>query len=302
MTIRDSSDSERLERIERIVEGIARDQVAMKADISSMKDDISVVKSDVVDLKADVAVLKSDVAGLKSDVAVLKSDVAVLKSDVAVLKADVAVLKADVAVLKIDVAGLKADVTVLKSDVAGLKTDVAVLKSDVAGLKSDVAMLKAEMSVVKADVAVLKSEMSVVKGWQTELAVERRARDVFRRLCRGHLLRFYPDEELHHYVRELTNTGAITRDDASRAESIDFLLEGTDAEGVAVMYAVEVSYTVGVGDCERAIDKAALLTRMLRREVKPAVVGEVFTAGFAQAADMQSVAFIHMRTGNEIVR
>ncbi len=218
MTIRDSSDSERLERIERIVEGIARDQVAMNADISSMKDDISVLKSDVVDLKADVAELKSDVAGLKSDV------------------------------------------------------------------------------------AMLKAEMSVVKGWQTELAVERRARDVFRRLCRGHLLRFYPDEELHHYVRELTNTGAITRDDASRAESIDFLLEGTDAEGVAVMYAVEVSYTVGVGDCERAIDKAALLTRMLRREVKPAVVGEVFTAGFAQAADMQSVAFTHISNGNEIIR
>ena len=211
MTTRDSSDSERLERIERIVEGIARDQVAMKADISSMKDDISVLKSDVVELKADVAGLKSDVA-------------------------------------------------------------------------------------------ILKSEMSVVKGWQTELAVERRARDVFRRLCRGHLLRFYPDEELHHYVRELTNTGAITRDDASRAEAIDFLLEGTDAEGVAVMYAVEVSYTVGIGDCERAIDKATLLTRVLRREVKPAVVGEVFTAGFEGAAAMRNVAYTYISNGNEIVR
>ena len=229
MTIRGSSDSERLERIEHLVEGIASDQTAVKADIS--------------DLKTDVAMLKTDVAMLKTDV----------------------------------------------------KTDVATLKTDM----SDV---KAELSILKGDVGVLKTDMSVMKGWQTELAVERRVRDVFRRLCRGHLLRVYPNEELHHYVREQTNAGTMSSDAASRAESIDFLIEGTDASGGAVMYALEVSYTVGVSDCDRAVDKAVLLTRLLGREVKPAVVGEVFATGFEAYAEGRNVAYTHIGNGNEIVR
>ena len=239
MTTRGSSDSERLERIERLVEGIASDQTAVKADIS--------------DLKTDVGMLKTDVA-------------------------------------------------VLKTDVAMLKTDVGMLKTDVATLKTDMSDVKAELSILKGDVGVLKTDMSVMKGWQTELAVERRVRDVFRRLCRGHLLRVYPDEELHHYVREHTNAGAMSSDDASRAESIDFLIEGTDASGAAVMFALEVSYAVGVSDCDRAIGKAVLLTSLLGREVKPAVVGEVFATGFEAYAGGRNVAYTYIGNGNEIVR
>ena len=190
----------------------------------------------------------------------------------------------------------------LKTDVAMLKTDVAILKTDVATLKTDMSDVKTELSILKGDVGVLKTDMSVMKGWQTELAVERRVRDVFRRLCRGHLLRVYPNEELHHYVREQTNAGTMSSDAASRAESIDFLIEGTDASGGAVMYALEVSYTVGVSDCDRAVDKAVLLTRLLGREVKPAVVGEVFATGFEAYAEGRNVAYTHIGNGNEIVR
>ena len=47
MTIRGSSDSERLERIEHLVEGIASDQTAVKADISDLKTDVAMLKTDV---------------------------------------------------------------------------------------------------------------------------------------------------------------------------------------------------------------------------------------------------------------
>ena len=115
-------------------------------------------------------------------------------------------------------------------------------------------------------------------------------------------MRVYPNEELHHYVREQTNAGTMSSDAASRAESIDFLIEGTDASGGAVMYALEVSYTVGVRDCDRAVDKAALLTSLLGREVKPAVVGEVFATGFEAYAAGRNVAYTYIGNGNDIVR
>ena len=200
------------------------------------------------------------------------------------------------------VEGIASDQTAVKADISDLKTDVAMLKTDVAMLKTDMSDVKAELSILKGDVGVLKTDMSVMKGWQTELAVERRVRDVFRRLCRGHLLRVYPNEELHHYVREQTNAGTMSSDAASRAESIDFLIEGTNAGGGAVMYALEVSYTVGAGDCDRAVDKAVLLTRLLGREVKPAVVGEVFATGFEAYAEGRNVAYTHIGNGNEIMR
>ena len=191
--------------------------------------------------------------------------------------------------------GLVTDMAVVKKDVAGLQTDMAVVKVDVAGLQTD-------MAVVKEDVAVLQRDTAIMKGWQTELAIERRARSVFRRLCRGHLLRIYPGDELHHYTRERTNAGTMSRDDADRAESVDFLMEGTGSDGSPVMYAVEASYTCGIGDSNRAIDKAALLTTLLAREVRPAVVGEVFTAGFEADAAARNVAYARVSNGNEIVR
>ena len=96
------------------------EQLATKADIKTLKDDVSVLKEDVIVLKDDVAVLKKDVVVLKQDVAVLKKDVVVLKQDVAALKKDVIVLKEDVAVLKKDVIVLKQDVAVMKGEIKGL--------------------------------------------------------------------------------------------------------------------------------------------------------------------------------------
>ncbi len=77
--------------------------------------------------------LTVSVVALKQDVTVLKQEVAELKKDVAVLKQDVAELKKDVAVLKQDVAILKQDVTVLKQDVDGLKNDMGEVKTSLAG-------------------------------------------------------------------------------------------------------------------------------------------------------------------------
>ena len=103
-----------------------------------------------------------------------------------------------------------------------------------------------EQAEMKADMGVMQRDMGVMKGWQTELAVERRARSVFRRLCGGHLLRIFPDMDLQHYIGSNRNAGNISTAEANRAETIDFLLEGTDSNGTPVVFAVEVSYNIGV--------------------------------------------------------
>ena len=169
-------------------------------------------------------------------------------------------------------------------------------------IADDQAAMKADQAAMQADIASLSIDMGVIKGWQTELVVERRAREVFRLLCGGRLLRIYPDIGLQHYISHNRHTGSISRDEAIRAETIDFLLEGTDSGGAAVLYAVEVSYTGGIGDIDRAVDRADILSRVLGREVKPAVVSAAFTPQFEADAVSRNVSYVYIRNGSEIVR
>ena len=192
------------------------------------------------------------------------------------------------------VEGIAADVSEIKGELTSIGNRVTVIENDMAVVKNDVAVMGDRMTVMEND-------MAVMKGWQTELAVERRAGRVFARLCGGELLRIYPDSELRHYTSHGRRTGAMSRDEVNRAESVDFLLEGTDANGEPVMYAVEVSYTGGPDDSDRAIEKASLLTRLLGRDVKPAVVGESFTAQFEADASRRNVAYANIRDGGSVI-
>ncbi len=184
---------------------------------------------------------------------------------------------------------------------AEMKTSISALQHDM-GVIQNMAAMKHDMAVLQSDMGVMQHDMGVIKGWQTELVVERRARSVFRRLCGGNLLRIYPDIELHHYISNNRNAGNLTRDESSRVSTADFLLEGTDSEGMAVMYAVEVSYTMGIGDTDRALDKAALLTRALGRDVRPAVLGESAIAQFEADAARRSVSYAYIGNGRGITR
>ena len=208
-----------------------------------------------------------------------------------------------------DVSEIKGEITSMGSRMVSMEDRMAVFENDMAVVKNDVAVMGDRMTVMEGrmavfgnDMAVMKNDMAVTKGWQTELAVERRAGRVFARLCGGELLRIYPDSELRHYTSHGRRTGAMSREDVNRAESVDFLLEGTDANGEPVMYAVEVSYTGGPDDSDRAIEKASLLTRLLGRDVKPAVVGESFTAQFEADASRRNVAYANIRDGGSVIR
>ena len=155
---------------------------------------------------------------------------------------------------------------------------------------------------IQGDVKGLRDDMGVMKGWQTELAVERRAGQIFTRLCDGELLRIYPAGELGHYIDRSRRNGSMAKTEIERAQSIDCLLEGTDNSGTPVMYAVEISYTAGPDDINRASEKAKLLTQLLGRQVRPAVVGEDFTAQFETKAAPMNVAHTYIHNGDSIKR
>ena len=188
-------------------------------------------------------------------------------------------------------------------DQAEMKAELSEVKAEQAEMKAEQVRMRADIDRLSQGYDKLSQDVGVMKGWQTELVVERRADRVFRQLCQGgRLLRIYPDDELRHYVWGARNAGSITEQEFDQAGSVDFLLEGTDGEGTAVMYAVEVSFSVGVGDSERAVGKAALLSRVLGRDVRPGVAGESPSAGFEDDARARGVAYAYIGNGRDIVR
>ena len=202
-----------------------------------------------------------------------------------------------------DVAKIASEQAEMKAEQAEMKAEQARMRAEQAEMKAEQAEMKAEQAEMKGSIAKLTHDVDIMKGWQTELVVERRASGVFRQLCRGgHLLRIYPYGELQHYIGAVRHAGNMTEQEFDRAGSIDFVLEGTDREGSAVMYAVEVSFAIGVGDSDRAIGKAELLTRALGREVRPAVAGESAAFEFEEDARQRGVAYAYIGNGRDIVR
>ena len=146
-------------------------------------------------------------------------------------------------------------------------------------------------------------DMSVIKGWQTELNVERNAGDVFARLSsNGDLFRIYPREDLSHYIGYGTRAGFVSRAEADKVRAVDFLMEGTDSDGSPIMLAVEVSYTAGYDDIERAVERAPLVARLLGRQVIPAVAAEVISMEFEEKAQRHGVKWTYVPNGNRIMR
>ena len=180
----------------------------------------------------------------------------------------------------------------------GVETRLTGVEDHMTGVETRLTGVEASVGSIRS----IQDDLAVMKGWQTELAVERRAYQVFARLCDGELLRIYPQSELRHYTRLARQAGSISRMELAYAESIDFILEGTDARNAPVMYAVEVSHSAGPDDVDRAVGKAALLARLLGREVRPAVVGARFTAEFEIAAAQESVAYTYIRNGDSVKR
>lgn len=205
--------------------------------------------------------------------------------------------------LVVTVEKIARDQAEMKVELAEVKAEQVRMRADIDRMSGDIDRLTQGYDRLTQDFAKMSQDVGVMKGWQTELVVERRADRVFRQLCQGgRLLRIYPDDELRHYVWGARNAGNMTEQEFDQAGAVDFLLEGTDGEGTAVMYAVEVSFSVGAGDSERAVGKAALLSRVLGRDVRPGVAGESPSAGFEDDARARGVAYAYIGNGRDIVR
>ena len=159
----------------------------------------------------------------------------------------------------------------MKQDVAVLKQDVAVLKQDVAVLKQDVAVLKQEVTILKQDMKYLKGEFGRFKGREFERTVRERYYAYFGRLLKkAKLIEMFG---LVEQIDDAEERGEITPEERDSLFELDLVVSGKiRSTGKEVTLAVEISYSLYPEDLERAKKRAEILSKVLKKEVIPAVV------------------------------
>ena len=202
-----------------------------------------------------------------------------------------------------EVRDIQAGAAAAQAEAAAAQAEAAVAhKAEMAEIRSIVANMGKRIDQLTEQQERNNHDLSVIKGWQTELAVERTAFDVFNRLSSfGTLMRIFPKDELLHYTINGARRNYITDEEANKATAIDFLMEGVDGTGAPVMFAIEVSYAAGYDDVGRAIERAPLIKKAIGREVViPAVVAEVISQDFEDYARINKIRWTYVANGNRI--
>lgn len=152
-----------------------------------------------------------------------------------------------------------------EAELQRLMAAVGLLQQDVAVLKEDVSVLKRDMREVRADIGGLKGE-----------AFERKYREnapsYFGRLV--HRPRALSKARVADLLDDAVERGELTEDERESVMRADLVMTGRRRDDRADVYVLaEISVGVGISDVERAVDRAAILTK-LGRPVLPVVAGE----------------------------
>lgn len=208
-----------------------------------------------------------------------------LRNDFQPLKEKVDKIEKDVEVLKQDVNTLKQDVTILKEDITVLKQDVAVLKQDVAVLKQDVAILKQEVKQLKDDVGMLKGDV-------LELKVITNIGAFLGKIIRK--AKMIDSSDLADTLYDAAESGIITESEADDAHRIDAVVEGylRKGNGKKILVALEISHVGDIGDLERAVRRAQIISKAYKDECIPMILAKSYTEGAMQKSKEMDIILI----------
>jgi predicted nuclease with TOPRIM domain len=267
-------------RLAEFIEATNRRFERLEAEVTGLREDMTLVKSDVAVLKEDMTLVKSDVAVLKEDMAVVKSDAAVLKEDVGTLKEDSESLKATTARLESGQVELRRDVDDVKATTVRLESGQVELRRDVDDVKATTARLESGVNELRRDVDVLKVDVGDLKGTSLEAWWQAHPHLLVRGLRRPAVV---PFAELDDLIAERKLPPA--EEDSLRR--LYLVVRGrVPGDGSAERYfAVEVSAVVDTYDVERASERAAIL-RKLGLDARALVAGNtILPEAEAEARD-----------------
>jgi len=186
---------------------------------------------------------------------------------------------------------VEAQIEALTARMERVEAQIEALTEQMQQMAAQIAALTERMQDFERRLERVERDLGRLKGLVLPLVVERRFGGLFRKILRRP--RVLPSEELTRLVEDGADAGLLDEREAEQLLLVDLVLEGRDAtDGGEPIYVVcEISWGVGISDILRARERAALLERVARRPVRPAVLGTWLTREGEEAlADVTYVA------------
>jgi polyhydroxyalkanoate synthesis regulator phasin len=190
-------------------------------------------------------------------------------------------LAARVDALTAQVSALTGRVDALAARVDALTGQVGALAGRLDALTEQVSALTGRVDALTGQMSTLAGHVGTLRGESLERRYQARVFAYFGRvLRRAHAL---TSDEIAVLVEGAVESGVLSDEEAQQVALADVVVRGRRmTDGSTVYLVVEVSVGVGIGDVQRAVERAALLARTGVTAL-PAVAGEWI---LPDAADM----------------
>ena len=279
---------------------------------TAIENDTAGLRDGQVELTAGVAELRERTTNLESITTRILDDVAELKVGMVQANGRLDSLETGQAELKEGQAELKVGMVQANERLGSLETGQAELKATVADLKTGQAELTTGQAELRATVAELKTGQAdlttgqvSMRGQLNRLTGSDYERRVIRRLRRSAERRFglgnatvlhgitVPDNAaISDLLDAALQSGVINESEANDAELADIIIGG-NSDAATVAYAViEASVNIDRHDVDRAIARAAVISKAANATAMAAVAGTSVSEADRQYADSNGVTVI----------
>jgi archaellum component FlaC len=273
-----------MERVEAQIEALTARMERVEAQIEALTERMERVE-------AQIGALTERMERVEAQIEALTARMERVEAQIEALTARMERVEAQIEALTARMERVEAQIEALTARMERVEAQIEALTEQMQQMAAQIAALTERMQDFERRLERVERDLGRLKGLVLPLVVERRFGGLFRKILRRP--RVLPSEELTRLVEDGADAGLLDEREAEQLLLVDLVLEGRDAtDGGEPIYVVcEISWGVGISDILRARERAALLERVARRPVRPAVLGTWLTREGEEAlADVTYVA------------
>ena len=265
------------------------------------------IDADIVELKAAQARLEASVQGLLESQARMESDIAELKAGQGRMEVRQGRMETDISELKAGQARMEVRQDRMEARQDRMETDISELKVGQARMEARQDRMEARQDRMETDISELKAGQARMEGQLGNLTGTDYERKVAKRVSRAarrymglqqsrvvYGITVPDDNRIADLLRQATETGAITDEQADELERVDLILAGAFSDDEPAYAVAEVSLTIDEHDVDRANIRAGILQDASGAVARPVVIGTVISNANRQRAEQDNVTIIIM--------
>jgi archaellum component FlaC len=282
---------DRMEQVEQQQAATTEQIRQLTASMERVEAQIEALTARMERVEAQIEALTERMERVEAQIGALTERMERVEAQIEALTARMERVEAQIEALTARMERVEAQIEALTARMERVEAQIEALTEQMQQMAAQIAALTERMQDFERRLERVERDLGRLKGLVLPLVVERRFGGLFRKILRRP--RVLPSEELTRLVEDGADAGLLDEREAEQLLLVDLVLEGRDAtDGGEPIYVVcEISWGVGISDILRARERAALLERVARRPVRPAVLGTWLTREGEEAlADVTYVA------------